>query len=337
MIPEHRLITLLDQVKQTQINNCLYHNTSASPSLYSYHMCDRAQFPLKVVLELNQHSDEVWYLDFSHDGSKLITTSRDRTAIIYETSNFTVLQKLTDHQGAVAHAVWSPDDSKIITCSHDQKARVYNATNGDLLMEIDHHHEPVTCASWAPDGNSFVTGSLDRKSQLCLWGNSEDPLHTWSGDYRVQDCAISPDGHRLVTISTDKKIFVYNFVTREEVYNVTLKHDLTCITISQDSKYMLVNMSNNEIQLLDIETANLVRSFQGQRQGQYVIRSNFGGAAENFIISGSEGLSFSTLPSTKLPLLTCTPIQIPESTFGTKTPELLSKHSKATQTDASTP
>lgn len=289
MIPDHRLATLLDQVKQNQINNCLYHNTAQSPSLYSNHLCDRAQFPLKVVLELNQHSDEVWYLDFSHDGTKLATTSRDSTVIIYDTASFAVLHRLSDHAGAVAHATWSPDDTKLISCSHDHKARVWDAESGQCLLTIDHHHEPVTCAAWAPDGESFVTGSLDRQHQLCHWSLRGQALYTWSGEYRVQDCAISPDGQRLVTISTDKRISVYNFHTREEEYSVHLRVDLTCISISSDSKYMLVNMSDNEIQLLDIETADLVRRFEGQRQGQFVIRSNFGGAAENFVISGSEG------------------------------------------------
>lgn len=52
---------------------------------------------------------------------------------------------------------------------------------------------------------------------------------------------------------------------------------------------MLVNLSSGEIQLLDIETGELIRTFDGQKQGEYIIRSCFGGAAENFVLSGSEG------------------------------------------------
>lgn len=130
MIPDNRLAILLNHVKQNQINQCRYHNTASPPSLYSDHVCDRSDFPLQTGIELNQHSDEVWYCQFSHDGTKLVTAGRDHSVIIYDTTTFAVLHKLTDHDDGVAHASWSPDDTKLITCSQDKKARVWNVEVG---------------------------------------------------------------------------------------------------------------------------------------------------------------------------------------------------------------
>jgi WD repeat-containing protein 26 len=136
MIPEQRLAHLLNQVKQTQINNCLHHNTAIPPSLYSDHMCDRDNFPLRTMLELDSHSDEVWYLEFSHDGTKLATASKDQTVMIYETGTFTILHRLTDHEKEVTYITWSPDDSKLISCSMDHKARVWDVAVRQLSTAI---------------------------------------------------------------------------------------------------------------------------------------------------------------------------------------------------------
>ena len=128
MIPEHRLATLLDQVKRNQISECLYHNPSTALSLFSDHICDRSQFPLRTILELSQHSGEVYYLAFSHDGRYLASSGADNAVVIYETRTFRPLHTLREHTAQVAFLIFSPDDSMLITCSHDFKARVWDVS-----------------------------------------------------------------------------------------------------------------------------------------------------------------------------------------------------------------
>ncbi len=200
------------------------------------------------------------------------------------------------------------------------------------MLTIDHHTEPVTTASWAPDGESFVTGSLGRQSQLCLWDLHGRSVYSWATNYRIQDCAISPDGQRMVTISPDRQIFVYNFVTREEEHSIMLKSKMTCLSISRDSKHMLINMADNEIQLIEIETAQIVQRFLGQKQGDFVIRSAFGGADENLVISGSEGQFESHLGSVNADFSS----QTPRSTSGIKKTARLSRLFQAIRAGVST-
>lgn len=141
MIPEHRLAVLLDQVKEGWISNCLYHNTAASPSLYVDHGCDRDDFPSKTVLELRHHTDEVWFLRFSHDGTKLATTSKDATVVIYDTTTFKVLHTLAEHKSGVCYVAWSPDDTRLISCvqaqAQENSAFVWDTKVGTLLSPVN--------------------------------------------------------------------------------------------------------------------------------------------------------------------------------------------------------
>jgi len=130
MLPEHRLAVLLHQVKRHQIANCIYHNTATSPSLYQDHTCDRNNFPLRAVLELDKHSGDVWDVKFSHDGSRMASGGIDGTAVIYEVGTFETLYVLAEHEGGVGSLAWSPDDSLIVTCSMDKYARLWDSNVG---------------------------------------------------------------------------------------------------------------------------------------------------------------------------------------------------------------
>lgn len=126
MLPEHRLAVLLQQVKEGQISNCLYHTSAEPPSLYSDHMCDRSHFPSEIILQLDKHSGEVWQVSFSHDGSRMASCGMDRYVLIWDVPSFEVLHTLDGHDGGVGNIAWSPDDTMIITCGRDRYAKIWN-------------------------------------------------------------------------------------------------------------------------------------------------------------------------------------------------------------------
>ncbi|CAO2647360.1 Nn.00g082820.m01.CDS01 [Neocucurbitaria sp. VM-36] len=303
MIPEHRLSVLLDEVKDSWIANCLYHNTAASPSLYLDHNCERDDFPTKPVLELKHHKDEVWFLKYSNDGTKLASTSKDASIIIYETKTYKMIHHLDEHQGSgVAHLAWSPDDSKIVTCCSqpENAARIWDVKTGACLQSINDFTYPCTTAAWAPSGKHVIIGSQDDKLGCTIWDLSGHLIHSFRSSssssspsssptkLRPNDLAISPDGQRLVVVS-ECSIIVFDLESYERLCEWHLDDvKLTSVSISADSRHMLVSENQDRIRLMEIETGEVVQRFEGHSQRQFIIRSAFGGADENFVVSGSE-------------------------------------------------
>ncbi|KAI9685033.1 MAG: hypothetical protein M1822_005425 [Bathelium mastoideum] len=278
MIPEHRLAILFDQIKDHQIAQCKYHNTAESPSLYVDHACSRDEFPLVTAHILKTQQDEIWSLQFSHDGTMLATASKDSTVLIYETISFKVLHTMVDHsEGGVGYICWSPDDTKL---------------TGHCLFELPEFTEPVTTAAWSPDGQSLILGSMGIDMPISIWNMKGERIHKWYKDtgheIRVHDIAITPDGARLFAIVSDDSIFVFDFWNRNQIAHWSMGVRMTCINVSSDGRHVLVNMKDDRVVMLDVDTGAIVQTFPGQKQSTYMIRSCFGGADEGLIASGSE-------------------------------------------------
>ena len=149
--------------------------------------------------------------------------------------------------------------------------------------------EPVSSSVWAPDGETFVTGCLDKERNLCQWSINGDLIYDWGQTHRIQDLAVSPNGHRLVAMDNACHIHVYNFVTRDLEYEMDFKVQLSSVSISHDSRSLLVLTNEGDARLIDLDTRETVRIYRsGDKKSENVIKAAFGGANESFIITGSE-------------------------------------------------
>ncbi|KAG8163534.1 hypothetical protein KVR01_006831 [Diaporthe batatas] len=292
MLPEHRLAVLLQQFKDQQAESCIWHTSSSSPSLYSDHTCDPSRFPTEVLIELVEahvQKKEIWQVRFSHNGKFLAGCGSAGTVYIWNTETLQLALALTDLGGAgVGNIAWSPDDTKIVTCGRDGYARIWDMTNGQELQRLERFSEPISSCVWAPDGRSFVLGAFDRERSLCTWNLRGEKLYTWSKKNRTEDLALSSDGRYLVAMDDEVHVHVYDFPAKTLKYDMPLPCRPTSVSITKDSKYLLVNLQDGEARVYDIASRTCVQKYKGHSGGEFLIRSNLGGANENFVVSGSE-------------------------------------------------
>ncbi|KAH9813948.1 WD40-repeat-containing domain protein [Melampsora americana] len=306
LLPHRRLSHLLEQSKNLQRLQCLYHVTNPPISLLSNHTCSRFSFPIQTSHVLSQHSDEVWRIEWSHDGTRLASAGRDTRCIIWKLTpikddakhprpvpqnkapdkflTITVHLVLDGHPAGISCIAWSPDDSVLLTGS-DCTIKMWNTRTGDCISTMVKHEYDVSALSWLPDGQGFVSGGMD--SDVLFWDLKGQTTFMWRvSPSRILDLAVSPDGKRLVAIGI-AQVNVGNTQT-ESSHMIPQTRELTCVSISDDSKYALINQSPNEVHLYSLDAHCLIRRYVGQKQGEFIIRSCFGGLNRNFILSGSE-------------------------------------------------
>ncbi|XP_064623467.1 WD repeat-containing protein 26-like isoform X1 [Lineus longissimus] len=295
MLPPRRLQTLLNQAVELQKDQCPYHNTkydAESVSLLVDHVCSREQFPCGTLQILNDHCDEVLFVSFSPDGTKLATGSKDGTLIVWEVDHQTKELRhhrtFEGHSYGVSYIAWSPDNVYIIACGPDDCSELWlwNVDNGDLRVKMSQSPEDsLTCVAWHVDSKKFVTGGTRGQFYQCdLDGNV---LDSWEG-VRVQCLACQKDGKTVFAADTHRRIRGYNFDELTDFHVIQEDHPIMSFTINDTGRLALLNVATQGVHLWDLKDRCLIRKYQGVTQGFYTIHSCFGGMNQDFIASGSE-------------------------------------------------
>ncbi|ERN15863.1 WD repeat-containing protein 26 isoform X2 [Amborella trichopoda] len=291
ILPERRLEHLIEMALEVQRESCVYHNSVVDVlSLYSDHRCGRDQIPTETLQVLDDHEDEVWYLQFSNKGKYLASSSRDCTAIIWMVSNdgaVSLKHRLTGHQNPVSYVSWSPDDTMLLTCGMGEALRLWSVGTGMCTLTFGKGSSGVTSCAWFPDSRRF-SGGCD--NCIYTWDIEGRELDAWRGPRmpKVSDLAVTPDGAHLVGICAEKDIRIYALGSKSERV-IEEEQPITSLSVSRDGEFILVNLNNQEIHMWDLAgRLGDPSRFRGHRQSRYVIRSCFGGLDHAFIASGSE-------------------------------------------------
>ncbi|CAJ1971300.1 unnamed protein product [Sphenostylis stenocarpa] len=292
MIPEKRLEHLVEQALILQREACPFHNSlDKEMSLYSDHHCGKDQIPSSTLQILEAHDDEVWFVQFSHNGKYLASASNDRTAIIWEVGingGLTVKHRLTGHQKPVSSVSWSPNDKELLTCGVEETIRRWDVSTGKCIQIYEKAGASLVSSTWFPCGKYILCGFSDKS--ICMWELDGKEVESWKGQktLKISDLEITENGEKIVSICKANVVLLFNRETKDERF-IEEHQTITSFSLSKDSKFLLVNLLNQEIHLWNIEgDPKLVGKYKGHKRSRYIIRSCFGGLKQTFIASGSE-------------------------------------------------
>ena len=186
--------------------------TRIAGTLLSYaKVWDTTTGELALTLKGHVEKPPVVAVDWSSDGSKIVTGSWDNWAIIWDASTGEVLHKLgpgygTDDYVQFKSVQFSADDSMVIAAGSDGSCRIWDVASGDELAHIDAH--PVDCfnASISPNGRVIATAGQD--GLIKLWNfASRSELATLRGNTAaVRGLAFSTDGATLISAADDGSV-----------------------------------------------------------------------------------------------------------------------------------
>jgi WD40 repeat protein len=239
---------------------------------------------LRLTLAGHQQNN-VLSAAFSPDGTRIITTSYDRTARIWDAATGEEIAILRGHEHSVGKAAFSRDGSRIVTASIDQTARVWDATTYKELMVLRGHTQAVNSAAFSPDGSRVVTASGDNTARI--WDAATGKQIAILAEKRefggyccgtIATAAYSPDGALIVTAEHAGKARIWDAETAQQVSLIDIPGQLFySAAFSPDGTRIVTASSDKTARVFETATGKELAVMRGHEAGVWTAAFNSDG------------------------------------------------------------
>jgi WD40 repeat protein len=160
-----------------------------------------------------RHGGPILSVAFDAQGERLITSSEEKVAKVWDAATGEPRQTLEGHEDWIRSATFSPDGQYALTSSLDGTARVWDLRpQKPQAILIARHGDALRGAAFSPDQKHFATAAVDGLVHVWSLENKEQPkpILVLRGHMdRVTSIAYVGE-QRLVTSSIDRTIRLWN-------------------------------------------------------------------------------------------------------------------------------
>ncbi len=175
----------------------------------------------EIVALLKGHSNVLLGLDFSPDSRRLVSSSSDKTAIIWDVLNQKKLHVLEGHEMRIYGVAYSADNSMVATGSDDDSIKLWDAYSGRLITTMTGHTKDVLSLVFTPDGRYLLSGSDDKTIRLWRAESGRLVKVLATQNTTVDHLSVSPNSRMVLSGSGIGGKKTNNIYTIPDGYNQT--------------------------------------------------------------------------------------------------------------------
>lgn len=225
-------------------------------------------FPIghRYYIWYGQSPSEVTADDWSPDGSRVVTGSKDTTVKVWDAMTGANVVVYSGHTGAIWGVSWQPGGQQIASGGEDKTVRVWDATTGAMNQIYSGHTGSVYTVVWSPDGTRVASGGADNTVQV--WNPNTGESVTYTGHTApVHMVAWSPDGSKIASSSEDKTVQVWDANTLQLYLTYTRHTDkVLAVDWSHDGTRIASSGWDTTVQVWEANTGNWLLTYTGHTQ-----------------------------------------------------------------------
>jgi WD40 repeat protein len=212
-----------------------------------------------VVLEL-PHAKEVTSITVSKDNSRIMTTSYDSTARVFDFSGKELLS-IKGHKAILWASDISSDNSMFLTSGSDYKVRVWDSL-GNCISTLSGHDFDVYSVKFSPDDSMVLSSGGDNTARLWTTDGKLQKIFEIKEDNRfsvsiIISAVFSPDGRYVLTAANDylnknHRARLFDLQGNELVSFTGHNGWINSAAFSSDSKHVITSSRDKTVRIYNV-------------------------------------------------------------------------------------
>jgi WD40 repeat protein len=124
----------------------------------------------RILRSWKAHADSVFDLEFSRDGTRLLSAGGDALVKVWDPSRDEPLAVLEGHAAAVVAAAFNTNATQVVSGGIDRQLKVWDIATREKIVTLGDSLSAITAVAWPGDSSSVWAaterGAIDRYSQL---------------------------------------------------------------------------------------------------------------------------------------------------------------------------